>query len=433
MTRLLTLVGCTRRATPWYTAPMAKHKKTGAPLPAPRDDRGPTYEEILCTISAMLEAAHHSAAKAVNSLMTATYWEIGRRIVVSEQAGKARAEYGEGLIARLAEDLAARHGRGFSARNLRQMRAFYLGWEIWQTPSAKSLARAKGFTPAIDLADKGRPSVAATLIPKPTLATLAEAFRLPWSHYVRLLAFNDSKAREFYEAEALRGGWSIRQLNRQVDSQFYERTLLSRNKAAMLTKGQKPRPEDAVTPREEIKDPFVLEFLDLKDEYSELELEEALIRHMEGFLLELGNDFAFVGRQKRLRVGDEWYRVDLVFFHRRLRCLILCDLKLGKLTPGDLGQVNFYVNYAREHWTNPDENPPVGLVLCAAHEANVARYALGGMSNQILTAQYRTALPSEETLSEELARTRRELETRGSPKKIRGGVPKQTRSPKPKA
>ena len=239
----------------------------------------------------------HSAAKAVNSLMTATYWEIGRRIVVSEQAGKARAEYGEGLIARLAEDLAARHGRGFSARNLRQMRAFYLGWEIWQTPSAKSLARAKGFTPAIDLADKGRPSVAATLIPKPTLATLAEAFRLPWSHYVRLLAFNDSKAREFYEAEALRGGWSIRQLNRQIDSQFYERTLLSRNKAAMLTKGQKPRPEDAVTPREEIKDPFVLEFLDLKDEYSELELEEALIRHMEGFLLELGNDFAFVGRR----------------------------------------------------------------------------------------------------------------------------------------
>ena len=126
----------------------------------------------------------------------------------------------------------------------------------------------------------------------------------------------------------------------------------------------------------------LLEFLDLKDEYSELELEEALIRHMEGFLLELGNDFAFVGRQKRLRVGDEWYRVDLVFFHRRLRCLILCDLKLGKLTPGDLGQVNFYVNYAREHWTNPDENPPVGLILCAAHEANVARYALGGMSNQ---------------------------------------------------
>jgi predicted nuclease of restriction endonuclease-like (RecB) superfamily len=412
---------------------MAKNKKTEASLPLPTDIGGPAYEEILSGISALLESARRSAARAVNSLMTATYWEIGRRIVVSEQAGKARAEYGEGLIALLAQDLAARHGRGFSARNLRQMRAFYLGWEIWQTPSAKFEARTKGSTPAVFPGGTGRPSEVAILIPDPGLATLAEAFRLPWSLYVRLAATDDPKAREFYEAEALRGGWSIRQLSRQIDSQFYQRTLLSRNKAAMLAKGQKHRPEDAVSPEDEIKDPFVLEFLDLKDEYSELELEDALIRHMEGFLLELGNDFAFVGRQKRLRVGDEWYRVDLVFFHRRLRCLILCDLKLGKLTPGDLGQMNFYVNYAREHWTHPDENPPVGLILCAAQEANVARYALGGMSNRIIAAQYRTALPSEEALSEELARTRRELETRGTSGNVRGGVPKRTRSPKRKS
>jgi predicted nuclease of restriction endonuclease-like (RecB) superfamily len=354
--------------------------------------------------------------------MTATYWEIGRCIVESEQGGQARAQYGEALLKQLSQDLTRTHGRGFSRQNLQQMRAFYLGWEIRQTPSGK-------FTASPQVSKRER---TITPLPAPDLTTLVEAFPLPWSHYVRLLALKDLKAREFYESEALRGGWSIRQLNRQIDSQFYERTLLSRNKAAMLSKGQKPRPEDAITAQEEIKDPFVLEFLDLKDEYSELELEEALIRHMEGFLLELGNDFAFVGRQKRLRVGDEWFRVDLVFFHRRLRCLILCDLKLGKLTPGDIGQMNFYVNYAHEHWTHVDENPPVGLILCAAEEADVARYALGGMSNQILTAQYRTALPSEEALSEELARTRRGLETRSTPENVRGEVPKPRRSRKRK-
>jgi predicted nuclease of restriction endonuclease-like (RecB) superfamily len=281
---------------------MAKHKKPGAPLPAPRDVHGPAYNEILSAISALLDAARHSAARAVNSLMTATYWEIGRRIVEFEQGGRARAEYGEALIARLAADLTARHGRGFSARNLRLMRGFYLGWEIWQTPSAKFEARAKAARP-IPMAGE-----TSTLMLVPELSVLTEAFRLPWSHYVRLLTVKDGKAREFYEGEALRGGWSIRQLNRQIDSQFYERTMLSRNKAAMLAKGQKSRPEDAVTPREEIKDPFVLEFLDLKDEYSELQLEEALIRHIEAFLLELGNDFAFVGRQRRLRAYPDRLR-----------------------------------------------------------------------------------------------------------------------------
>jgi hypothetical protein len=191
----------------------------------------------------------------------------------------------------------------------------------------------------------------------------------------------------------------------------------------MLTKGRKVLPEDAVTAEEEIKDPFVLEFLDLKDEYSESDLEEALIRHLEHFLLELGDDFAFVGRQRRLRIDDEWYRVDLVFFHRRLRCLMLIDLKLGKLTPGDAGQMHLYLSYAREHWTRPDENPPVGLILCAEHRAGVARYALEGLSSKVLAAQYRTALPSEEALAAELERTRKMLEARSArpsrkPKKL---------------
>lgn len=179
----------------------------------------------------------------------------------------------------------------------------------------------------------------------------------------------------------------------------------------MLDKGAEPRPEDAITPEEELKDPFVLEFLDLKDEYSESDLEEALIRHIESFLLELGGDFTFVGRQRRLRIGDQWFRVDLLFFHRRLRCLVIIDLKLGEFTYADAGQMHMYLNYAREHWTYPDENPPVGLILCNKKNEAVAHYALEGLSN-ILAAEYQTALPDEKLLTAELERTRKAIENR---------------------
>lgn len=204
----------------------------------------------------------------------------------------------------------------------------------------------------------------------------------------------------------------MRQLNRQIESQFYERTALSKNKAAMLTRGAKPKPQDAVTPEEQIKDPYVLEFLSLKDEYSESDLEEALILHIEHFLLELGGDFTFVGRQKRLRIGDEWYRVDLIFFHRRLRCLVVIDLKRGKFTHADAGQMHMYLNYAREHWTHPDENPPVGLILCAMKNSALAKYALQGLPNKVLAAEYKTVLPDEKLIAEELKRTRKLLEER---------------------
>ena len=165
------------------------------------------------------------------------------------------------------------------------------------------------------------------------LDDLLTAFPLPWSAYVRLLSVRNEQARSFYETEALRGGWSVRQLDRQIGSQFYERTALSKNRAAMLTKGQQESPQDLVRPEEEIKDPFVLEFLDLKDEYSESDLEESLIRHLETFLMELGGDFCFMGRQRRLRIGNRWYRVDLLFYHRGLRCLVVIDLKIGGVHP----------------------------------------------------------------------------------------------------
>ena len=224
-----------------------------------------------------------------------------------------------------------------------------------------------------------------------------------------MLSLKNPRAREFYEAETLRGGWSVRQLDRQINSPFYERTALSRDKAAMLTCGSKAQPVDQVLPEEAIKDPFVLEFLDLKDEYSESDLEEALVSRLETFLLELGADFCFMGRQRRLRIGDEWYRVDLLFFHRRLRCLVIIDLKLGKFTHADAGQMHLYLNYAREHWTRDGENPPVGLILCSQKDEAVARYALEGLPSKVMATEYRTTLPDEELLVGEIARARREM------------------------
>lgn len=180
----------------------------------------------------------------------------------------------------------------------------------------------------------------------------------------------------------------------------------------MLKKGKHAKLGEKLTVEEEIKDPLVLEFLGLKDEYSETTLEEALIRHLEQFLLELGNDFTFVARQKRLRVGDVWYRLDLLFYHRRLRCLIIIDLKIGKFTHADAGQMNLYLNYAREHWTHADENPPIGLILCAQGDQAVAHYALGNLRNKVLAAEYRTILPDERELVEELKRSRLALDSR---------------------
>ena len=235
---------------------------------------------------------------------------------------------------------------------------------------------------------------------------------MPWSAYVRLLSVKDTDARVFYEEEALRGGWSVRQLDRQINSQFYTRTLLSKNKVAMLTKGAKAKPEDKMLAEEIIKDPYVLEFLDLKDEYSEGELEEALIRHMESFILELGGSFAFVGRQKRLRIEDDWFRVDLVFYHRKLNCLILIDLKVRDFSYADAGQMNMYLNYAKKNWSEKGENPPIGLILCAGKKKTLAKYALEGMSNKIVAAKYRTQLPSTKLLTQEIKKSKRILEQR---------------------
>ena len=354
------------------------------------------YGALLSQIVSLLDAARRTSGKAVNHIITSTYWEIGRRIVEHEQKGSPRAEYGEQLMGQLARDLTERFGRGFSQSNVFQMRQFFLTHRSkFQTVSGSSEAPGKFQT------------MSGKSIPVPL-------FPLSWSHYVRLLSVKDDNARLFYEDEALRGGWSVRQLDRQIATLFYERAKQSKKKLTA-----REQPEDALSAQEEIRDPFVLEFLGLKDEYSESDLEEALILHLEHFLLELGGDFAFVARQKRLRVGDEWYRIDLLFFHRRLRALILIDLKLGRFTHADAGQMNLYLNYAREHWTYAGENQPIGLILCSERNEAVAHYALGNLSNTVLAREYNVELPTEERLADELTETRRALAMRGTQSKSR--------------
>ncbi len=371
------------------------------------------YDDVLASVVSLLEFARRASARAVNAVMTATYWHIGRRLVEYEQSGDGRAEYGERVVERLSEDLSAKFGRGFSRVNLWQMRKLYLSWpqdRILQTVSGE-LPRPSDGAKATGTEDALHRN--AGLIPDLDLQLLASAFPLSWSHYVRLLSVKDEAARSFYETESLRGGWTIRQLDRQISTQFYERLALSRNKSAMLRKSAKAKPADEVSPEAEIKDPFVLEFLGLKDEYSESEMENALIQRLEAFLLELGGDFAFVGRQRRLRIGNQWFRVDLLFFHRRLRCLIVIDLKTGRFSHADVGQMHLYLNYAKEHWALPDENPPVGLILCAEKDEAVAHYALTNLPNKVLAAEYKTVLPKAGVIAAEIERARRMLELRG--------------------
>ncbi len=302
------------------------------------------------------------------------------------------------------------------------MRGFYLGHrEILQTAPENS--RPAAALQKVQTASE-------EFLGHDELARVAAHFPLPWSCYVRLLSVRNPEARRFYEGEALRGGWTVRQLDRQIGSQFYERTALSKNKAAMLRRGQQQTPDDVMTPEDQIKDPFLFEFLGLKDEYSESDLETALIAKLETFLLELGGDFTFVGRQRRLRVGDAWYRIDLLFFHRRLRCLVIIDLKLNKLTHADAGQMHLYLNYAREHWMVEGENPPVGLILCAEKDSAVAHYALEGLPSKVMAAEHRTVLPKEPILVAEIEKTIHAIETRRvarprkpTSRKKRSGVP----------
>jgi predicted nuclease of restriction endonuclease-like (RecB) superfamily len=366
------------------------------------------YTNLYSSVRNLLTEARRHTARSVNAILTATYWEIGRRIVEFEQRGARRAGYGEELLVRLSKDLSEQFGRGFSRQNLDLFRRFYLVYQ--------GVKKCQALPSIFTQKSEALPRKSSNhLISKSIfgLVALSQEFQLSWTHYVLLVRrIRSNEARQFYEEEALRCGWSTRQLLRQIESQFYECTALSRNKAKMLKSGEKPQPSDQITPEQELKDPYILEFLGLRDEYTEGDLEEALIHHLETFLMELGGDFTFIGRQKRLRIGSEWYRVDLVLYHRRLHCLVLIDLKLGRLTHADAGQMHMYLNYAREHWTLDDENPPVGIILCAHKDNAVVRYALDGLPNKVLASEYKTILPSEQIIAEEIEQTKKLLEER---------------------
>jgi predicted nuclease of restriction endonuclease-like (RecB) superfamily len=350
------------------------------------------YFNLITDLSSLIKQGRKTAVQYVNTTLVATYWFIGRRIMEFEQKGKKRADYGEALLKRISKDLSPKFGKGFSERNLELMRKFYVYYPISQTLSAKSITYKKSQT----LSSLSGIS-----------HTLSAKFQLSWSHYCLLMRIDEPFKRKFYEAECIRGNWSVRQLDRQIQSMLYERTALSKRKLAVIAKAHKK--PITLKPEDEIKDPYILEFLGLKDEYSESQLEDALIKHLEHFLLELGIGFTFIARQKRITLEGTHYRLDLLFYHRVLRCLVAIDLKIGEFTHADAGQMNLYLNYLRNQEKLSGENNPVGIILCTDKKKTVVEYALGGMSNKIFTSKYKLQLPNPRVLKTEIEHEKRRL------------------------
>jgi predicted nuclease of restriction endonuclease-like (RecB) superfamily len=361
------------------------------------------YSDLITDLTSLIEQGRKAAVRYVNTALVATYWLMGRRVVEYEQRGKERAEYGENLLRKISADLTTRFGKGFTERNLEHMRQFYLTYrEISNTVCAKLIERR---------GEKSHPVRARLLpisqTPSGIFEMLSQKFPLPWSHYRLLMRLEGSLKRKFYEVECIRGNWSVRQLDRQIQSMLYERTALSKRKLSVIAKAH----EKCITlrPEDEIKDPYILEFLGLKDEYSESQLEEALIKYLEHFLLELGIGFAFVARQKRITLEGSHYRLDLLLYHRILRCLVAIDLKIGDFTHADAGQMNLYLNYLKDKEKLHGENDPVGIILCTDKKKTVVEYALGGMSNKIFASKYRLQLPDPEVLKAEVEHERQRL------------------------
>lgn len=316
-------------------------------------------------VTNLLKDAKNNVVKAVNSTMVYTYFEIGQMIVEEEQNGKERAEYGKHLIKELSKRLNTEFGRGFSITNLQQMKNFYLVYGKQQTLSANSDSKQ---------------------------------FCLSWSHYLMLTRISNPAERNFYEIEANENGWSLRELQRQFDSALYERLSLSRNKEEVKRLSQDGLViEKAI---DTLKDPYILEFVELPENetYSENELEQRLINKLEHFLLELGKGYAFIGRQVRFTFDDEHFRVDLVFYNRLLQCFVIIDLKIGKLTHQDLGQMQMYVNYYDRFVKLDTENKTIGIVLCRDKKDALVEITLPENNEQIFASKYQTVLPSKDEL-----------------------------------
>lgn len=328
------------------------------------------FEPVYQRISTVLSEARGRVCQAVNAAMVAAYWEIGRTIVEAEQAGQARADYGRRLIESLAERLKTDFGKGFDRSNLWNMRGFYLAF------------------PILDAVRR----------------------ELSWTHYRSLLRVENTDARGFYAAEAVNARWSTRELDRQINSLLFERLALSRDKAGVLALAQQGHEIQQAS--DLIKDPYVLEFTGLpqSERLLESDLEQALIDKLQHFLLELGKGFAFMGRQQRVTLDGQHFFIDLVFYNRLTRCFVLIDLKIGRLTHEDIGQMQMYVNYYQRELTSAEENPPLGIILCTDKSEAVVRFTLPEGNTQIFASRYKLHLPTEEELAAELQRERRDVE-----------------------
>ena len=358
--------------------------------------------QLLARIRQIWESARTQAARSVNTAHVCANWLIGQQIVQAEQGGQRRAGYGKALLKTLSTQLASEYGSGFSVSALQYMRGFFHGYPdllaIQHAVRVEFAAAPTQHAPRGESTDDGAWH-AGSLHPG-----------LSWTHYRILLKIDRRAVRDFYEIEAIRNGWSARQLERQIASLLFERLSKSRDKKGVLalaSKGQVlSRPQDA------IKDPYVLEFLDLPESHRLVEsrVEEALIGQMQAFLLELGRGFAFVGRQLRLTLDGDHFYPDLVFYHVKLKCYVVIDLKVGKLAHGDLGQMLLYVNYYDREVAATDDSPTIGLILCSEKNDAVVRYVLADRSNQVFASRYQFHLPSEDDLRAEM---RRELEMIG--------------------
>lgn len=325
------------------------------------------YSKLAERIEKLIHEARKRTIAVVNTTMVYTYYEVGRMIVEDEQQGEQRAEYGTELLKHLSEQLSNKFGKGFSAQNLANMRQFYLTYSkdnIFQTVSRES--------------DNG--------------------FTLSWSHYLKLMRISNPEERRFYEIEAKDNNWSLRELQRQFDSSLYERLALSRDKEGVKALAHEGQVID--TPKDIVKDPYVLEFIGLPElpQYNESELEQRLIDNLQTFLLELGKGFTFVGRQVRFTFDEQHFRVDLVFYNRLLRAFVLIDLKRGTLKHQDLGQMLMYVNYYDRFVKEVDENPTIGILLCTDKSDAMVEITLPENNNQIFASKYQTILPSKEEL-----------------------------------
>jgi len=362
---------------------------------------------FIAEIRELIRTARQAVVRSVDSIQVLTNFEIGRRIVEYEQKGKDRAGYGEGVLRELAGALTDEFGKGFSLTNLKLMRKFYLTYrsEIGQTVSGFLPEQQKGQTVS-DHLPQSENRLSPPIFPGITEA-ISSRFCLSWSHYVFLTGIKNPEERRFYEIEAATQGWSLRELKRQYDSGLFERLALSRDKDGirrLASEGQVvTRPEDL------LKSPYVLEFLGLdeKEQYSESDLETAIIDKLEQFLLELGKGFLFEARQKRFTFDEEHFFVDLVFYNRLLRCYVLIDLKIGKLNHGDLGQMQMYVNYFDRFVKLDKENPTVGIILCKRKNDALVEITLPSNSN-IHAREYSLYLPDKELLQQKLQEWARE-------------------------